>query len=148
MMLRYWGVDASVSHIGGRLLNMERGHRLLQHREIDGNGNRFAASSLVATWAVMHGHAKRGLLKHGEMRVCHVIRLRGRPGEDGRNRCRRGHSMKVEMAVAIAKGLQRDQFRELTAQLPWVAAKVVYHDLGGLLLFSEISTLVEAAGTR
>ena len=49
-------------------------------------------------------------------------------------------------AVTVLVGLERDEFGQLAAQHFRWATEVMHHDLGCLLLFGEVTTLVEPVG--
>ena len=129
------------------MLNVERRHGSLQHREVDGHGNRPAALSLVARAADRRGKtdAPLLLLVHADVRLGEVG-LRRRP-VGGRDRGRHGDGVElVERigVVSVHEGFQRDQLGELTAQHLGVSSQVVRQDLRSLLVFCEVADLNEA----
>ena len=69
--------------------------------------------------------------------------------EDWRNGSRSGDSTGVDPRVVSAlEDIEDSQLRKLATENSWVASKVMNHDLRGLLIFSEISTLIEATRSR
>ena len=69
--------------------------------------------------------------------------------EDWRHGSRSGDSTGVDPRIVSAlEDIEDGQFRKLAAENSWVASKVMNHDLRGLLIFSEISTLIEATRSR
>jgi len=55
--------------------------------------------------------------------------------------------VRVEWTVSVHERVQGRQFRQLTSQHFGMAAKVMHHDHGCLLLLREVGTLVEPSST-
>ena len=70
------------------------------------------------------------------------------PWDVGRDGCRDGQSAGIHGEMSILVRIQGHQLRELAVQNLGMATQVVYHDLRRLLIFREITTLMESSRPR
>ncbi len=137
----------------GRVLDVEGRDGRVEHGEVDGDRYRSTTLSLVTrpsprvkthTSMVVAEHTHVWWLWSGEV----DIGLRGgsRDAHGGRDRRRSGHRVHFKRTVSVLESIQRNQLGKLATQNLGVSSKMMDEHLRCLLIFGEITTLIEAAG--
>lgn len=97
----------------------------------------------------LQAHTDVALLEHANMRMRPgemSVRLRSgssnaKCGRDGR---RGRHCIDIERTVAVLERFEGDKFGQLATEDFRVTSKMMCHDLRSLLVFREVSALIEA----